>query len=94
MDDISVQFHKSLLLSLLTEPPEPVVREAFSRITPLPHLKKLRDTLLIFIKHYVTISGKQGEKGERGEGRSRDKGVVNHRVKIVEHIFRAPEQLR
>ena len=94
LDDASVQFYKALLQSILTEPPEAAVREAFSRIAPLPHLKKLKDTLLVFIKHFVATSAAAGEKRERVEGRNREKGVANQRIKMVEHIFRSPDQLR
>lgn len=89
LDEGSVQFHRGLLFSLLTEPTEAVVRETFSRIAPLPHLKKLRDALLFFIKHYVAED--LTEQGSGGEG---DQTLVKQRIKMVEHAFRAPDQLR
>lgn len=89
-----MQFHRQLLLSLLTEPTEAVVRETFSRLAPLPHLKKLRDSLLFFIKHYVTegSTGQEGGSGQEGGGGKQT--LAKQRSKIVEYTFRAPDQLR
>lgn len=81
LDEESGQFHSGLLSALLTEPAEAVVREVFSRISPLPHLKKLRDSVLLFCKHYVAM-----ETGSQS--------LVNQRIMLIEHTFRAPEQLR
>lgn len=67
-------------------PSRGVVLEVFSRVVPLPHLKKLRDSLLIFIKHYVADTGEGQE--EEGPG-----GMLSQRIKMVEHAFRAPSQL-
>ena len=92
LDQDSVRFHQSLLLSLLTEPTETVVREVFSRIAPLPHLKKLRDALLVFTRHYVATERKGGQGG--GGGGHQAGSLLKQRVRMVEQIFREPDQLR
>ena len=81
LDRVSVKFYGSFLQSLLTVPSRDVVLEVFSRVAPLPHLKKLRDSLLIFIKHYVA---------NKGEGPG---SMLSQRIKMVEHAFRASGQL-
>jgi len=77
-------FYKSLFLTLLTEPSEGVVTQVFSRIAPLPNLKKLRDGLLVFLNHYFG-----------SEEETRENSVVLERLRLVErslgsqsHLFR------
>ncbi len=53
----------------------------FARTAPLPHLKALRDQLLVFIKHFLTQRGTH----------NRDRGTtvsINDRIKIAEQALR------
>ena len=85
LDKVSIKFFKRLLHSLLSEPSEAVVRDVFTRVAPLPHLKRLRDSLLVFLTHYVWVGEREGERGARE--------VVNQRIKMVELALRTDEPL-
>lgn len=85
LDKHGVSFFKRLLKSLISEPSEAVVREVFARIAPLPHLKKLRDGLLVFIMHYIS-------EEVRGGGEEGGEGTISQRIQMVEHILRAGEE--
>lgn len=84
LDKCGIKFFKHLLHSLLTEPSEGVVRGVFTRIAPLPHLKKLRDSLLVFIRHFVATSRTEGTLNE---------SAISQRITMVEHTLRAEQQL-
>ena len=88
LEQVGMQFHQTLLRSLLTEPSEAEVRDAFSRIAPLPHLHKLRDSLLVFIRHFVAV------KMDGPSKKDKNAALINQRIKMVEHVFKAPDQLR
>ena len=77
---VGVKFYKSLLTSLLCEPTEDKLVAIFTRVTPLPHLKALRDKLLIFLKHYL------GSKKSSSE-------LLSKRLEIVEKIMRTDSHL-
>ncbi len=66
-------------------------RAMFVRLAPLPHLKSLRDQLVVFIKHFLTE-----KKGVRDTARTgtRGSGVsVNERIKVAEHAMRTESNL-
>lgn len=82
MNKQEIKFFKSLLLSLLSESSEAELKDMLMRISPLPHLKKLRDSLLVFINHFVadtaTSTGQENT----------DSLHTQQRIKIAEHILR------
>ncbi len=85
-----MQFYKQLFRSLLTEPAEGVVREMFARLSPLPHLRKLQDSLLLFLTHYVVVavevpSATATVVESKGGGGS----LLRERAGMVEQILRA-----
>ena len=70
LSKVGVSFYKTLITTLLCDHSEETVRDMFSRIAPLPHLKPLRDKLLIFIKHYIVTQN--------------TKDLITQRLRIVE----------
>ena len=79
LSKVGVHFYKSLITSLLCDHSEENVRDMFSRIAPLPHLKPLRDKLLIFIKHYLVTGN--------------TKGLIIERFRVVERSMRTEGHL-
>ncbi len=55
-------------------------RAVFARIAPLPHLKALRDQLMVFIKHFLTERGTHAHRGTTVS--------INDRIKIAEQALR------
>lgn len=86
LNKAGIKFFKRFLQCLLTDPSEAVVRDVFARVAPLPHLKKLRDSLLVFLTHYVGRGDAEGQAG-------RTSVTINQRIKMVEHALRAEQLL-
>ena len=80
-----MRFYKSLLSSLLLDNSEEVVCSLFSRVAPLPHLKALRDELLVFMKHFLNTSG--STPAESGVDISERIRVAERAMRTEGHLF-------
>ncbi len=56
LDKAKLKLMKKLLNRLLTQYPDHVVGDVFSRIAPFPKLKMLREGLKLFMNHFLLRS--------------------------------------
>lgn len=65
MDKGKLKFMKKVLYQVLTQYPDYVVTDVFSRIAPFPKLKVLREGLKLFMNHFLLKSKTKELKDER-----------------------------
>ena len=60
-------------------------RSVFARLSPLPHLKPLRDELLVFMKHFLFTKAPSDNQRDKEK---RTSVLINERIGIAEQALR------
>ena len=76
----------------------PLTRAVFSRLTAQPHLKSFRDSLLVFVKHFLSPKPSSSPSyslslPDPPASSSTKESLLRHRLQLVEQIMRTPQAI-
>lgn len=81
LDKITLRFIRQVLLQILLHESEEVCLEVFGKVAGSPKLKTFRDSLRLFVHHFLLKNLKEGVVGEE------QRELLKKRVEVVERTL-------
>lgn len=81
LDKGKLKLMKKVLHKLLTQYPDYVINDVFTRIAPFPKLKMLREGLYLFMNHFLLKSKSKGMKDKQ----NLEVEMLKENIKIAEN---------